>query len=341
MNIIFTPAIAGKQWNGATYHESALGGSETAVICLAREFARRGHEVFVYSHGQPGRFEDVTYLHISQLQAQGVPPCDVHVSSRWVDILFQTPAEALRVLWLHDIVQQRYAQLPADLIVCLTEFQANVWELLGNNWDARRLLICGDGVDTTQFTGFEERDPNRLIWISNPDRGLYIACKIFRDQILPRWPDLYLEVFGRYGVYGWPAETERVHMPPPTWLEDGSIRVREPLPHLGVARELMKSWALWYPTFWPETFCMAALEAQCAGTPVVTSLAGALPETVKGGIVTSDFTNAVSQLRNKNRWDKLSAAGKEFAATHSWPVIAATWERAIAQVMELEGEDAN
>jgi len=334
MNIIFTPVIAGKPWNGATYHEAALGGSETAVVCLARELARRGHEVFVYAHGQPGRFEDVTYLHISQLQTQGVPPCDVHVSSRWIDILFSTPPDAVRVLWLHDIAQQRYAQLPADLIVTLSEFQTRIWEL--GDWAPDRLLICGDGVDTPQFSGFEERDPNRLIWISNPDRGLYIACKIFREQILPRWPDLYLEVFGRYSVYGWPEEAERVYMPPPTWLEDNHIRVRQPLPHLGVARELMKSWALWYPTYWPETFCMAALEAQCAGTPVVTSPAGALPETVKGGLVTMDFTNAISQLRNKNRWEKLSQAGKAFAATHSWAQTAATWEGAIAKVMLME-----
>lgn len=337
MHIVITPAIAGKPWDGATIYEQSLGGSESAVVYLAREFARRGHKVRVYSHGRPGTFEQVEYFHVNDLTLVGLPECDVHISSRWPEILNNSPGN-VRVLWLHDMPQNPNLQVGADLIVALSQPHAAAWGLLDPNaWDPERLLIEGDGVDTTLFTGREVRDTNRLIWASNPDRGLYLAAKIFREQLLPRWPDLKLHVYGRYSIYGWPEAAERPFLPPSVWMRDGSIVLHDSLPRLALARQLMSSWCLWYPTFWPETYCMMALEAQCAGTPVVTTPVGSLPEVVKGGIVTMDLVNAISQLRNAARWKKLSTAGQDYAALHSWAIVAAHWETAIGRVMGLEG----
>jgi glycosyltransferase involved in cell wall biosynthesis len=70
---------------------------------------------------------------------------------------------------------------------------------------------------------------------------------------------------------------------------------------------------------------MAALEAQSVGTPVIASPYGGLLETVKGGILSYDFLNAVSQLRNKRRWEKLSVAGIEFARENTWSRVADKW----------------
>jgi len=337
MNILVTPVLAGKPWNGATYYEQPLGGSEKAVICLSRELARRGHEVYVFASGQPGLFEGVTYHHISQLNMGALPEVDVHISSRWLEVLQHSKAK-VRALWLHDMAQMPPSHIPADLIVALSHAQAVSWGIADGGWPEERLAYIGDGVDISHFSGMEVRDPNRMLWISNPDRGLYIACKIFREHILPRWPDLYLDIYGRYAVYGWGKEQERMFLPPPDWIDGKSIRLHEPVPALAVARELMKSWALWYPTWWPETFCMAALEAQAAGTPVVTCPVGALTETVKGGIVTDDLVNAISQLRNRARWEKLAKAGEEWAEEHSWARIAAKWEAKILDIMSLGGE---
>ena len=332
MRFIFTPLIAGRPWCGATIYEAPLGGSESAVVYLARELARRGHEVHVFVHGQPGVYENVVYHHVVELQAHGVPPCDVHVSSRWFEILLDSPAK-FKVLWLHDMPTRIPTQFPADMVVCLSQAQATVWEING----APFVEIIGDGVDLSLFSGQENRDKNRLVWTSNPDRGLYLACRVFIREILPRWPDLQLHVYGRYAVYGWPLERERWYLPPPEWLESGHIILHAPLPKLALARELMRSWALYYPTYWPETFCIAALEAQAAGTPVITCPEGALPETVRGGIVSYDIINATSQLRNARRWEKLSRWGREYATQHSWVEIARRWEEAIILRLRMKG----
>ena len=328
-NVVFTPLISGKPWTGSTIYEEPLGGSEAAVAYLAREFARRGHTVSVYTHGQPGTFEGVTYKPVQDLN-EGPPKCDIHISSRWLDVL-QVSRGAVRVLWLHDLPQAPARELPANMVVAVSRFQATRW---GLPVDTPEVAIIGDGVDTTLFVGKEVRDMNRLLWVSNPDRGLYIASELFVKEVLPRWPDLRLHVYGRSSVYGWGPEAERYYLPPKEYVQAGLVVLHDPLPRLRLARELMKSWAVWYPTHWAETFCMAALEAQAAGTPVLATPIGALNETVKGGIIGWDMVNAVSQLRNKNRWKKLSEAGIEQASRFSWSAIASQWEGAIARIAE-------
>lgn len=307
-----------------------MGGSEAAVAYLARDLARRGHDVTVFTHGMPGRFEDVYYRPVNSLDPSTLAEWDVHISSRWKEILDYSPCP-VKIIWMHDMPGYTVPNLNAHLAVFLTEAHANAW---GAPLDHPAITIIGDGVDLSLFTGREDRDENMLVWISNPDRGLYVAAKIFVDEILPRWPDLRLYVYGRAAVYGWGDEAETYFLPPREWVEKGLVVLREPLPRLALAHELKRAWAMFYPTFWPETFCMAALESQAAGTPVITSPTAALVETVKGGILTNDFVNAVSQLRNANRWQKLSAQGQEFATKHSWAQIALRWEKAIEQAME-------
>jgi len=327
MRIFFTPLIVPgvKPWAGHTIYEQALGGSESAVVYLAREFARRGHDVTVFTTGQPGTYEKVKYLPQGQIPVQTPGVCDVWISSRWEDIFSQVPDTIYKVLWLHDMAHGGI-EAAAHKVVMLTQAHAASYLLYPPY--PPHIFIEGDGVDLTLAAGYEDRDPNRLMWISNPDRGLWIAAEIFVNQILPRWPDMTLEVYGRASVYGWPAAVEEPHLPLVDTLKkaDGRIKIKEPLPRLALVRRLMSAFALWYPTYWPETYCMSALESQAAGTPVVTSPVGALTETVKGGIVGTDFVNAISQLRNGGRWKKLSDAGKEYAAEHSWAKVASRWE---------------
>jgi glycosyltransferase involved in cell wall biosynthesis len=78
---------------------------------------------------------------------------------------------------------------------------------------------------------------------------------------------------------------------------------------------------------------MIGLEAQAAGAPVICPPLAALPETIKGGILTHDFLNAISQLRNKKRWDKLSQAGIEWAEQNTWDIRADQWVHLAEEVI--------
>ena len=320
MRILFVPTIAGKQWNGASIYSGALGGSESAVAYMARALVRLGEtEVTVLSHDQPGVFDGVAYRHINDLNVVLQEQWDVLVVSRYVEALTFPWKATYRVLWLHDMPYPVATAIQVNKVYCISKFQKACWGFRDGD-----VNITSDGVDTSVFQAlpFESRDWNKLLWISNPDRGLPLAAKIFQE-IRKRWPDMQLHVYGRASVYGWDASVEAPFMPRPEHSEN--VFLHEPLSRIMLARELGTAFALFYPTYWPEVFCMAALEAQACGTPVISSGVGALPETVVGGILTNDFLNAVSQLRNRNRWEKLHTEGVEHAKKYDWSLVANDW----------------
>lgn len=321
MRLVFLPLPSGKPWNGATIYNEPLGGSEAAVAYMARAFARLGHNVTVYSHGEGGLFDNVHYVQYDGTVPRFSPLTDVVIVSRWLEILSMLPpGDFTRILWLHDTPQARAANIQAHAVFCISRFQAQSWGL-----DPQHTYIASDGVDCELFYPPLEdtvRDSNRLVWISNPDRGLPLAARMFQD-LRKRWPDLELHVFGRAAVYGWGPDAERPYIPHEKYMTN--VFLHDPLPRVRLADELRNAFAMWYPTYWPEVFCMAALESQACGTPVLCPPIGSLPEVVRGGVVGWDFLNAFSQLRNPNKWKKLSQAGLDFSREYDWASVANGW----------------
>lgn len=318
MKILMLAVPSGKPWNGLTLYQEPLGGSESAVAYLARSFARQGNDVTVMTHGSPTVVDGVTYLATQSLAEALTQQWDVLISSRWVDVLQYQWQAGVRLLWFHDMPSALQGHLPVQRLVCLTQFHKNAWQ-----WSDKQCAVIGNGVDTALFKGPEvPRNKNKLIWTSNPERGLPIAAKIFQE-LRKRWPDLELHIYGRAAVYGWDDAFEAPYLPREEHLEN--VVLHEPLNKVGLAKVLRESWAWFYPSWWPETYCIAALEAQAAGTPVISVPMGGLLETVKGGVLSWDFLNSVSQLRNESKWKKESEAGREFAMGEDWDVIAERW----------------
>jgi len=325
---LFIPLPAGKPWNGATPHTEPLGGSEASVAFTAQALARAGEDVTVVSHGTvtPGAYYKVHYFPTNNLGDLLDQTWDVVVVSRWVEATTPPKPWKTRVLffWSHDMPQGR-VHVTAHKAVFLSEYHKAAWGIPDS-------IIIGDGVELDMFDniGDVERNPMKVLWVSNPDRGLPLAANIFQ-KVRKRWPDLELHVFGRSSVYGWDAATESPFLPRRGDMQN--VFMHEALPRYSLAAELKTAWCVFYPTWWPETYCMATLEAQAAGTPVICSPNGALPETVKGGILTYDYLNAFSQLRNVRRWHKMSEAGYEWAKLNTWDIRAAEWNKAAEDII--------
>ena len=329
MKIIFTPLMAGKPWNGRTLVEEPLGGSESAVGFLARAMAKRGHECIVYTHHpEEGVFENVTYRNDIQLSYLQSEHCDIHISSRWVEILGAIPPSQVkqRILWLHDLGVG--GTLACDKAVFLSEYHR---ERMLQGLKINGAYVIGNGVNLADYEGYVplgDRVPGKMLWTSNPDRGLHVAARILQN-LRKRWPELTLHVFGRAAVYGWDQGQEVPYYPAAADME--GVVFHEPVSKTRLALELKTAWALFYPTTWPETYCIATLEAQAAGTPVIAAPFGALPETVKGGILGYDFEDAVEGMMVDNTWENYSTAGIEHASTRDWDDRAREWEDMIAE----------
>lgn len=87
--------------------------------------------------------------------------------------------------------------------------------------------------------------------------------------------------------------------------------------------------------------CLAAMEAQACGTPVIAAAKGALPETLHpsaGILLGDDATNvndpryheqvlaAIERLHDAEAWRAMSAAGRAHAETLGWDGVAEQWE---------------
>lgn len=319
MRILIVPSLSGKPWNGATVYSEPLGGSESAVVYIARGLALAGATVSVVCHGTPGVFDGVEYFNVQSIGFLMGQEWDVLVVSRWTEMLSQPWNARFSVLWIHDLPQASVG-VKCHAVFTISDFQAAAW---GISSGARYATRNGFDPRTAYLDPFAMRDNNKLIWASNPDRGLPVAAKIFQE-LRQRWPDLELHVYGRSSIYGWSEDVEMPYLPRREHMQNVFMHQAEPRARLHA--EFRTAFALFYPTYWPETSCMTAIEAQACGLPVLTSPVGALPETVQGGVLTNDFLNAVSQLKNYNRWRKLSEAGLEHVRGRcEWNTIAQEW----------------
>lgn len=122
--------------------------------------------------------------------------------------------------------------------------------------------------------------PVRLIYHTTPHRGLEILVPAF-EKITEAFPnlDVHLDVFSSFSVYGWEKRDiqykhvfDRIEDHPQMTYHGGvdNATVREALKEAHIFA---------YPSIWPETSCIAAIEAMSAGCLVVCPNYGALPET--------------------------------------------------------------
>lgn len=335
MRFCLYAAQAGKPWNGETLYTEALGGSETAVVYMARELARLGHEVVVFARGEPGVFDDVLYLPFESARTYLLlNSVDVLVCSRDASPIQWGVRAACSIYWSHDLPQQ---SLPPgfDLYFFVSQWQANVYGQLGFLPNPEKVRISPNGIDRSLFSpSVEQRTlhpdgPVRLVWTSNPDRGLWYAGAVLQ-RVRQVYPHTELHVYGRSSVYGWPDDHEHVFHPD----QMEGVILHEALPKAELAKALANMDLFIYPTWWGETFCISGLEAQAAGVPVVATELGALPETVRGGVLVrgpvnetlDQFSQTVIDLLDDTlRRDRLAQVGIEFASHFDWKDHAKRW----------------
>jgi glycosyltransferase involved in cell wall biosynthesis len=210
------------------------------------------------------------------------------------------------VLWLHDRVPHYLTasgrealpeqgrplfrlllRVPELRLVCVSRWQADEVARLaagmsGADFRAalgpERLCVIGNGLDATLLSQQQQpqqpqRHPYRLIFCSDPDRGLPLLLELFAD-IRAAQPEAQLHVY-------WtpPAPGSELAMA----LERAGPGVR----HFGkvsqaeLARALAGARVMLYPNHGHETFCMAALEAIAAGCHVIARQYSGIAETVE------------------------------------------------------------
>ena len=349
-----------------------LGGSQSCLSYLAMALAQRGHEVTALtSTSSPRVIHGVRCLGLREI------PRAIFEAPQSIAIVLNGPADMATqvraaipptvplVLWAHHATDQpamqplRNPAIPGqwDRILCVSPWQAQTF-VRDLGVPPERIEVLHDAF-APAFEGLfpssrelelAKAGPPRLAYTSTPFRGLDVLLACF-PAIRQVHPDCQLDVFSSMVVYGGDSGQD-----PYTPLY-AHCRTLEGATYYGsvaqpeLARHMARVSMLAYPNTFPETCCIAALEALAAGALVVTSDQGALRDTCNGygrliepfgpqrapEAFARDFVVAVCAALTELKRDPAAFAARQFAqashfnATHTWSLRAADMEQAGAR----------
>jgi glycosyltransferase involved in cell wall biosynthesis len=270
-------------WEYAETHP--LGGAETALLRMASTFRELGHEVELVNY--PSSANELRAL----MAGKG---CDVFINSRLpMGILaLQKPPGKVNYYWAHDDVDQPLLaplqQKPEwrtafyqriNGIFLLSHYQRSAWlARLGLVLEKSHLITNPIPYDRFRPDRDRLRDrAPRAYYASTPYRGLSYLLQAWPlvQKLVPR---AEVHVFSSLAVNGLP-DTEENRALYERARQTPGVVYRGPVGQAELREEAACARVLAYPCCFPETSCIAAMEAMASGCVVVGTELGALPET--------------------------------------------------------------
>lgn len=266
------------KWNG---YSTNIGGSEEAVLNMAKGLAKRKWNVTVYCVTDSKRNIDgvwyIPYWEWLPLDRQ-----DVTVIWRDPSILQDLPGiNSARVLLdLHDVIDSKWItkEIYEKLTyICVkSKFHASLF-----NTHITKIKIIPNGIYTTDFQSTEKQS-NIIINTSSPDRSLRAllrAMPIIREKVPNaeiHWAYGFrngiqeggMEADSRKYVTDWVAETKELMAKTEGFVDLGRLSQTE------ISDLYKKAKVFAYGTRFPEIDCISMTKALAAGCiPVVTNTA--------------------------------------------------------------------
>ncbi len=277
-DVIIACGPTAEYWDPSTAERHGIGGSETAVIEMAKRLVERGCRVRVHAViATPGIYDGVEYLPLEALTFQ--TECDVLVAWRHAALLESATAK-IRILWVHDVApheatSERIAR--ADVVFALSQWHRD--DLVEQGIPSAKIRITRNGIDLARFDQTVERNPHKAIYSSSPDRGLETLLGMW-PAIRAQVPDAELHCFYGFAPTLKPEFVERITAKAEA-LQDQGVVLRGRVNQKTLAWEMLSAGAWLYPTAFTETSCIGAMEAQAAGLAVVHTGIAALAETAE------------------------------------------------------------
>ena len=269
-----------EEWDGTTPARWGIGASESCAVYLAEEFVQKGYSVRVYCPVPSSRIvAGVKYVPLSLYAHER---CDLLIASRCPQILRLRTAKT-QVLWMHDVPASYKIEdgTVVDHYIALSDWQVSA--ALDVGLDPAKIVLIPNGVHPHQKAGAvqSERKEGRTIWLSQPERGIEAIYGFWRMA-----PYLFSDLWAVYGFanyikYGWTLEAFQTVAYWKHTMRLMKMRIvgRIPKQHLQALTDTCAQWV--YPSAFPETFCVSALEALQSGLDTYVCHNGATAETVE------------------------------------------------------------
>lgn len=274
-------------------------------------------------------------------------PSDVHIHfSRILD--GHKPKdfpEKKHIYYCHDLAGDPYSIQAIDenrehiwRYVFVSEFQMKAY-IAWHQLDASRCMVIPNAShinlgNTRTMTGAPT-----FIYHTTPHRGLNLLYYAFKGQILEAFPNAKLEVYSSFEVYGW-GDRDRQFKDLFSLIDTHpQMRWHGYKPRNEVHEALKEADVFMYPSTWPETSCIALIEAARSGLTCVVPDYAALKETGEGYEnvhVVRHHTNPVSAIRQIssstiNALNNLGESKPVINEKHSVESLLTRWKELLSQ----------
>jgi glycosyltransferase involved in cell wall biosynthesis/tetratricopeptide (TPR) repeat protein len=331
-----------EKWSPEQVDRDGLGGSETAVVHVARHLAAQNTRVIVFAEHE-GIVDGVRYRSHKKWR----PDITTWLLIGWRHPeMFDAPTAANHNwVWLHDVdagdrITEQTMERVDTILVVSQWHKKHVHDRYPFLKD-EQVVVVYNGIDPARFEGLdEERILTRVAYASSPDRGLEQALGYW-PRIREIEPEATLEIFygwDNFDLMGGPQSFKRKIR---LLSQQNGVVWRGRLGQKQLAQELAKCSAMWYPGPHPfeETFGITFVEAQAAGCIPVTRDNGALSEVNQYGFVVKNdaapetWTNTLLEAMRASKHQRQQAM--KWARTVTWQAVAS---RILKRGLDLEKE---
>jgi len=268
----------GVLWNDI--YTRGVGGAEIALLSLAEQFAKDGHDVTIYN--DPKSRGDESGIKFRMLNEFKIDDSDR------ILIVFRSPnvraegASAIRKLWWST--DQRtvgnFATFSGfvNFVITISPYHTAYHQQL-YHIPLSKMYHIDLGV-RNEYPKNAKKKKGQLIFCSVPDRGLNVLHAAW-PLILRDAPEASLIITSDYRLWGFGPGNHYHRL---MWSEADNVSFPGMVPRHELIKLQAESEILAYPCTYEELFCVSVAECQVAGALPITSTYGALPTTNEYGI---------------------------------------------------------
>lgn len=266
--------------------------------------------------------------------------------------------DRINVLWMHHFVNQKESKnLGSKDFVDKLDFI-----VFNSNWNFEKFVyqfkipenksvVIKNAIEKIDYEE-KNKDKINLIYHTTPWRGLVHLLKIFKNLNLK---NVELNICSSTIIYG--KKFDKILGKNYVDLFDECKNTKNVnyfgfMDNAKVIKLLKKMHIFTHPSIWPETSCIAAIEAMAAGCEVVTTNLGALYETCSpfGTFVGFDrnfdnlekkytkvLLNSIENYWSKENQKKLSLQREVINTTYAWGTRSDEWKNFFNEARKLKG----
>lgn len=264
------------------YKTRPMGGSETALIQMARELKKlTGRPVKVFNQRSQDLVAEsgVEYISNAKLN-EYVSKYKPKVHIAWRHNIKVTNAKTY--LWCHDLQTQSVESIHNfDKIMCLTPFHKNYVRGL-QGVPEEKIWVTRNGIDPDKFN-FEKKhkDLNKVVYASSADRGLD-SCMLVMDEVVKEFPSVRLHIYYGYeNLYKYGPQMSALADKIKAMIAERSYVVYHGFTEQKKMYQEIQDAVIWlHPCNWVETSCITAMEMLANSIFPITRNLGGLKDTL-------------------------------------------------------------